>query len=350
MKLLRIGLTHGDINGIGYEMLLKAMASPEILEICTPVVFGIPEIALQLLDSLESEEKPAFNIIRSAAEAVEGRINLVDILSEGEGRKVPALEPGKQTEASLRAEADSLTQALHAWTNHEIDTLVTLPGNLDNDAESHALCDFIQQALGGQQNAFDWIMAGSKRMQELHPLETNTELGQDVLHERLIKDITDIHSSLRSDFGDLRPRIALVSPLQQTEVDVKNLQEQGIEVVGPQDPALFVSEQRIEHYDAALFLSASDAHRQVIASTDASCRIGYVSSLPLVLTYPLVPVSYTLAGKDQADAAPLREAIYASIDIYRQRSRYRYATHNVLAKYWNPRGRDDFKLDLSKEE
>ena len=350
MKLLRIGLTHGDINGIGYEMLLKAMASPEILEICTPVIFGIPEIAQLILDSMQMEEKPAFHVIRSAAEVADGRINLVDILAESEERNVPALQAGQQTEASLHAEADSLTLALHAWTNHEIDTLVTLPGNLDNDAESHALCDFIQQALGGQQNAFDWIMAGDKRMLELHPLETNTELGLDVLREHLIKDITDIHYSLRADFGDLRPRIALVSPLQQTESDVRNLQEQGIEVFGPIDPARFLNENCIDHYDAALFLSANDTRRQLIASTEAGQRIGYVSSLPLVLTYPLVPVSYAQAGKDQADAAPLREAIYAGIDIYRQRSRYRYATHNVLAKYWNPRGRDDFKLDLSKEE
>lgn len=350
MKNLRIGLTHGDINGIGYEMILKVMANPEILDICTPVIFGIPEIAQQTLASLQLEEKPTFHIVRSAADALDGRINLVNILAGKQDAQVPPLTFGQQTEEALRAEADSLTKALQSWTNREIDLLVTLPGHLDNDADSHALCDFIHQALGGQNSAFDWIMNGPLRMLLLHPLETSTELGLGLASERLIADITDIHHSLRADFGDLRPRIALVSTLAKTADDVRVLQEQGVEVFGPQDPQQFLAEQRQGHYDACLFLAADEAHHQLVSQTEASTLIGYVSNLPLVLTYPLLPVSYPLAGKDCVDATPLREAIYAGIDIYRSRIRFRHATRNVLAKYWNPRGRDDFKLDLSKEE
>ena len=345
MYLIKIGITHGDINGIGYEMLLKVFQDPEMLEFCTPVIFGSAQVVQQTASQLDIS-LPPLNIIKSASEAIDGRINLLPVCGDSE----PELHFGQQTEASLRAEANSLNAALEAYRQEDIDALVTLPGHLDNDASSHALSDFIHRALSIQEASFDWIINDQMRVLLLHPLDVSTQLGEGIASETFQADLRAISQSLRYDFGLMRPRIAVVSQQQKLHDDLEELHEQGITAFGPFPVADFVEGAWQNHYDGSLFLGEDDAFRQVIASREADNTIGFISGLPIVLTYPFVGISYDIAGQGLAVEVPLRQAIYAAIDILRQRIRYRYATRHPLEKHWIPRGRDDFKLDLTKEE
>ncbi len=345
MYLFKIGITHGDINGIGYEMLLKVFQDPEMLEFCTPVIFGSAQVAQNTARQIGINMIP-LNIVPNASEALDGRINLVPVCSDAE----PALQFGEQTEASLQAEAKSLTAALEAYNNGDIDALVTLPGHLDNDETSHALSDFIHRALNIHEESFDWIINDNIRILQLHPVDVSTELGEGLASEAFQTDLRAISSSLRFDFGLMRPRIAVVSTLEKLKNDLEELHEQGITAFGPLPASAFIEGAWQNHYDGSLFLGEDEAFKQATRDKDPDYSIGYVSGLPLVLTYPLIGIFYEIAGKGEAHEVPLRQAIYSAIDILRARIRYRHATHHPLEKQWVPRGRDDFKLDLTKEE
>lgn len=346
MKSLKIGITHGDINGIGYELILKLLQEPEMLELCTPVIFGCQKVADETAQALNLEMLP-FYLCETAADALEGRINLIDVCKE----EVPVLNFGQQTEEALKAEANSLTAALEAYRNHDIDVLVTLPGGLSNTDGSHSLTTFISRALGmTEAKIFDWCLNGKRRVLELHALDASTELGEGLMSEAFQQDIKAVNTSIRQDYMLLRPRIAVISNITKTRGDLIELHEEGVNAFGPFAGNTFIDNGWQSHYDACLFLDEDQALAHAMDGLPQEHTIGYVSGLPLVLTYPMLGINYEIAGKGEASEVSLREAIYAAVDIYRARSTYRYCTRSPLEKQWIPRGRDDVKLDLTKEE
>lgn len=345
MKLLKIGITHGDINGIGYELLIKVLQDAEMLEFCTPVIFGCASVINATAQQIGVPQLPLY-IINKAEDAIEGRINLVSVCKDAE----PEVHFGQQTEEALKAEAASLTAALEAYSHRDIDLLITLPGHLDNDDHSHALSDFIHNAFGSQQESFDWFCNGQVRTLLLHPMDTSTELGEGLVSEAFQAHITAISYSLRQDFGLMRPRLALISSNNKMRNDIMELQEMGITIFGPFDAKEFVEGGWQHHYDGCILYGVDEARDQILKDEDPDFTIGYVSGLPIVLTYPIQDISYDTAGQGKGNEVPLRQAIYAAIDIERNRHSYHIATRHPLEKQWVPRGRDDFKLDLTKED
>jgi 4-hydroxythreonine-4-phosphate dehydrogenase len=343
--MIRIGITQGDINGIGYELILKTMQSPEILEICTPIIFGSAKVVDELMHTFELESFP-LNVIKNVDEAIDGRVNLVD-LSIGKELQV---QWGQQTEEALRAEADSLTAAIHAHHNRKIDLLVTAPGNLDNDLESHALCEFVHRVMGGEETSFDWVINGSLRTLALHSPEASTELGEGIARENIVNDIRNVNTQLRRSFRFIEPHIAVLCRSLKLESILNELRENHVMAFGPFDPASFVEKEMWRHYDAVLFLDCEKERYLLLDQQEKESTYGFVSGLPLIITYPLIPISYEIAGKGIADEIPFRQAIYAGIDIYRNRRAFASATRHPLEKQWIPKGRDDVKLDLSKSE
>lgn len=340
---MRIGITHGDINGISYEMLIKALQDSELLELCTPVIFGSAKVAEFTARHL-GLEPVKFNVIDNPAKAQRGHINLVPVCGENE----PVVQFGVQTDEALKAEADSLMAAVRAYVEHDIDCLITMPGHLDNDEEQHALSDFITRAFQLETPHFDWFFAGNVRLLQLHPVDVNSELKLGLASEQFRDDIVAISQHLRRAFGDLRPRLLVVSNESKLASDTEQLrEEEGIMVFGPMSVRDF-KPKMVNNYDGVLFLGADDQIRDVIKDTEVP-MVGYVSGLPLVLAYPLTPIGYDIAGKNMASADVLREAIYMAMDITRQRQSYDDASKRPLEKYWVPRGRDDVKLDLTGE-
>lgn len=345
MQPLRVGITHGDINGIGYELILKMLSAPEMLEICTPVIFGSSKAAAITAKTITVEQHVNLNICKHAGEVLDGRANLINVCNDD-----LQIEWGQNTEASLQAEAASLNAALESWKNGDIDMLVCAPGQLDNGIDNHPLSDFIRKALNADSTEFDWVINGKTRTLKLLPYSYTTELGEGMAHESLKNNLTSISAQLRQDFGQIRPRIALLSSDPKLDTDLRDLREQGTVIFGMFEPEEFLEKQMYQHYDGVLFLEQEESRHELIKKLEASHTFGYVAGLPLVLTYALLPVSYELAGKDMCNETPLRYAVYEAIDIFRSRERYAEATYKPLEKHWIPKGRDDFKLDLTKEE
>lgn len=346
MRSLKIGITHGDINGIGYELILKLLQEPELLELCTPVIFGCQQVADETAKALNLSPLP-FYLCKDAQDVLEGRINLVEVCID----ETPSLNFGQQTEEALKAEAQSLTAALSAYRDRCIDVLVTLPGHLNNTDGSHSLTDFISRAMGmTESQIFDWVINQKVRSLELHAPDASTELGEGLLSEAFRQDVTAIHHSMRHDFQMLRPRIAIISNYDRIRGDLSELHEDGITAFGPFLGKAFIDGQYQQHYDACLFLNEDEALQHVMDGQEPELTIGYISGLPLVLTYPMLDINYKNAGKGESCEVPLRQAIYTAIDIFRARSSYRYYSAHPLEKQWVPRGRDDVKLDLTKDE
>ena len=345
MKMTRVGITHGDINGISLELIAKALAAPELMEFCTPIVFSDEHCFLQSAKAIEIEQPIPFEVIASANEAIDGRVNLVSVCANN-----PKIEWGQQTETALQAEADSLNAAIEAYKSGIIDVLVCAPGQLDNNVDSHSLSDFIQRAVQTDGKVFDWILADGLRLLKLQQQEFTTELGEGMAKEAFAADVKAINQHLREDFGFIKPRIAVLSSHEALANDLSELRDAGVVIFGPFSADEFLEAGQQAHYDAVLFLDAEEASHKLISSLSVETTIGYVSGMPIVLTYPLTGVNYSKAGKSLANETPLRNAIYTSIDITRNRRRYHEATRHPLEKQWVAKGRDDFKLDLTKED
>lgn len=340
---MRIGITHGDINGISYEMLIKALQDVELLELCTPVIFGSAKVAEFTARHL-GLESVKFNVIDNPAKAQRGHINLVPVC----GEKEPTVQFGVQTDEALKAEADSLMAAVKAYVEHDIDCLITMPGHLDNDEDQHALSDFITKAFQLETPHFDWFFAGNVRLLQLHPVDISSDMNLGLASEQFRDDIVVISQHLRRAFGELRPRLLVVSNLQKLASDTEQLrEEEGIMVFGPM-PVRDFKPEMVYNYDGVLFLDADAQLSNVIQEMEVP-MVGYVSGLPLVLAYPLTPIGYDIAGQNMVSADALRESIYVAKDITRQRQSYDEASKRPLEKYWVPRGRDDVKLDLTGE-
>ena len=345
MSHIRVGFTHGDINGIGLEMLIKTLSQPEMLELCTPVVFSEQSYFDITVKALDLEEHLNYEAVTSVEEVRTGCLNIVNVCEPAN-----SIEWGKQTEHALMAEAASLNAALKAYASGKIDVLLCCPGQLNNDLDHHHLSDFIRQALGVQKEEFDWIINGNLRLLKLHSIDFTTELGEGIAIEAFMNDLMAISMQLRQDFGFIRPRIAVLSQNQKLLADIKELRENNVLVFGPFDAKSFIEAGNHTHYDAVLFLEEEDSRHELIASLTQEDTIGYVSGLPVILTYSLLPVSYDVSGKNMTDCSTMRQALYSAIDIYRNRRRYAEAVSHPLEKQWIPKGRDDFKLDLTSAD
>ena len=345
MELLRVGITHGDINGISLELITKALGDPELLDLCTPIVFSNEKCFMQAAQLAHLDQPVPIITIRDSHEVQNGRVNLVNACNNN-----PEIEWGQQTETALKAEADSLNVALDAYKAGDIDILLCAPGQLDNDLDTHSLSDFIKQATQTDNQDFDWIINEKIRTIKLRPLSFTTELGEGFALEAFKEEVSSINQHLQSDFCLMRPRMALVTSRKGIDNDLHDLQEKGVLLFGPFEAKEFIESGYYNHFDATLFLEEEPGRHKLLSMLNDTLTIGYVSGLPIILTYPMSGVCYDKAGKGIADETSFRNALYTAIDIHRNRVFHKRATQKPLERQWVPKGKDDFKLDLSKEE
>lgn len=321
MKILKVGLVTDVTTASGYEAIEKLIAEPEFLEICTPVLFGNLKVANQAIKKIHLEQPFAFNSISDVHDSIDGHANFVD---------------------GFETEEDALTAAINAYMSNNIDVLVIAPEKIVNVSDKHDLSEFIAKTIEAEQKGvFDWVINGNLRTLELHPIDKNHDMAEGLAVEAFMNDLIAINKSLRKDYMLIKPRIAVVSPLVKLNKDLSELREHGVFAFGPFTPDS-LSEDDYSHYDAVLFLEDDKAYESILSKQDNSNTFGYISGLPMVVTY--------LTKNADGEFQGMKDALYSAIDIVRSRISYKRATYNPLEKQWIPRGRDDFKLDLTKEE
>lgn len=359
---IRVGITHGDVNGIGYEVILKTFGNPAMLELCTPIVYGSPKVAAYHRKVMDIQAN--FSIIGSSAEAKDERLNIINCTDEE-----LKVDLGKPSTESGKAAIDALECALTDFRNGLIDVLVTAPINKNTvqsdqfDFPGHT--EYIQERTGGGQRALMILMNGDLRM----ALVTGHIPLKDVsamITKDLIKDKLSIFQrSLQQDFAIDNPRIAVLALNPHAGDDgligdeekniiipaINEMVAKGVQCFGPFPADGFMGSGAFRHFDGILAMY----HDQGLAPFKALAMdegVNFTAGLSIVRTSPAHGTAYDIAGQGVASEASFRQAVYVAIDVVRNRLIEKEARQRPLRKqYYEKRDDSDkLKLDTIDEE
>ena len=356
---IKIGITQGDVNGIGYEVILKAFEDPTIFELCTPIVYGSPKVMTYHRKALELET--SFSIINSASEAAHGRLNVVNCCDDE-----VKVELGKPSHESGKAAFDALERAMAEYKEGKFDVLVTAPIHKQMiQSESFTFpghTEYIEQCVGEGSKAL-MILANEKLRVALVTGHIPVAKISSVLTQELIQEkLATFSASLKQDFGIGAPRIAVLAlnphagdggllGKEEQEIikpAIVEAYEAGVLAFGPFAADGFFASGQFKNYDAILAMY----HDQGLApfKTLTPNGVNFTASLSEVRTSPDHGVAYDIAGKGVADEQSMRNAIYDAIDIVQRRREWEEWNANPLQHFEREKGRDISIKDLPETE
>ena len=353
---IKVGITQGDVNGIGYEVILKAFEDPTMLELCTPIVYGSPKIMTYHRKALEMET--SFTIINSASEAVHGKINVINCCDDE-----VKVELGKPNKESGKAAFDALEKAMTEYKEGKYDVLVTAPIHKQMiQSESFTFpghTEYIEQSVGEGNKALMILANDCLRVALATGHIPVSKVASTLTQELIVEKLTIFNASLKSDFGIGAPRIAVlalnphagdggvIGTEEETIITpaIKEAREQGILCFGPYPADGFMGSGAFSHFDGVLAMY----HDQGLAPFKTLAMengVNFTAGLPIIRTSPDHGTAFDIAGKNQASADSFRQAIYMAIDIHRNRKRDAEANHNPLRKLYFEKRDDSDKLKL----
>lgn len=337
-----VGISHGDINGISYEVIIKSCLDQRILELFTPVVYGLSKVA-SYHRKLLSIPDFSFQVIHRADQATIKRSNLVNLHD-----KDVKIELGESTETAGELSLLSLNTAIEDLKKGVIDVLVTAPVNKNN---VQSVCkepftghtEYLANKLGAREHLM--FMVGPQLRIGLvtgHiPLE---KVAETITTELILKKLALMDASLKKDFAIRRPKIAVLglNPhagdnglLGNQENDViipaiKQAADSDMLVYGPFPADGFFAARQYSQFDGVLAMYHDQG---LIAFKTLSFENGvnFTAGLPYVRTSPDHGTAYNIAGKDQASADSMRAAIYLACDIFNNRLMWNEINKNPLA-------------------
>ena len=331
MKNPIIAITAGDPNGVGYEILLKGLADPHILEICTPVVYGNAAVARKHAVTLDEElRKLQWNVINGASEAKEGVLNLVTCYPD----ELP-LAIGQSTKEGGRAALMSLQAATRDLLAGKAEMLVTAPINKDNIRQEGFLfigqTEYLTRHFATDNVSLMMMVSESMRV----ALATNhlpvKDIASQLTVDGILQKLRVLNLSLQNDFTLRRPRIAVLALnphagdnglLGNEEQNIirpaiEKAKEENLNVFGPYPADGFFGSGKYTHFDAVLAMY-HDQGLTPFKTLDMS-GVNYTAGLKIVRTSPDHGTAYDIAGKNEADPLSFRHALYLALDIYARR-------------------------------
>lgn len=362
MNKIRVGITQGDINGIGYEVILKTFSDPAMLELCTPVVYGSPKVAAYHRKAMDLQTN--FCIINSATEIQDNKLNIVNCSDEE--LKVELTKP---TPEAGKAALDALEKALAEYQEGLFDVLVTAPIN-KHTIQSETFhfpghTEYIQERVGAGNKALMILLKGDFRVALVTGHVPVSEISKVCTKELIMEKAEIFHRSLKKDFGIDSPRIAVFSlnphagdngllGTEEQQVIIPAIQElivKGIQCFGPYPADGFMGAGSFKHFDGILAMY----HDQGLAPFKALAMdegVNYTAGLPIVRTSPAHGTAYDIAGQGIASEDSFRQAIYVAMDVFRNREFEKEISARPLRKqYYEKRDDSDkLKLDTIDEE
>ena len=330
---LVVGITQGDGNGIGYEVIIKALADERMLELCTPVIYGSSKIFGFYKKQIHNIEQINTNVITSAKDVHQKRVNIVNCLPEN-----VFVEPGQSTPESAKAAMTSLQRAVEDIKEGYIDVLVTGPFNKRAmSAEGFGYTghtEYLEKEFGVDEVAMIMVCDNLKVGVVTGHIALK-DVAAYITKENILKKLRLMDSSLKRDFGIDSPKIAVLglNPHcgdggllgdEESKIilpAVQEAMEEGILAFGPYSPDGFFGLGNYRKYDAVLAMY----HDQGLTPFKALAfeeGVNYTAGLPIVRTSPDHGTAYEMAGRDLADPRSMMSAIYTAIDIYSRREEY----------------------------
>lgn len=353
---IRVGITHGDINGIGYEVILKTFSDPTLFEWCTPILYGSPKVAAYHRKALNLQTN--FSIVNSLDEVQDGRLNVLNCTDDE-----LKVELSKPTPEAGKAALDALETALKDYRDGEIDVLVTAPINkhtIQSDTfhfPGHT--EYIQERVGDGRKALMILLKNDFRVALVTGHVPVREIAQELTQELIMEKLAIFHRSLKQDFGIDSPRIAVFSlnphagddgllGTEEKEMIVpamKAMAAKGVLSFGPYPADGFMGSGNYTHFDGILAMY----HDQGLAPFKAMAMdegVNFTAGLPIVRTSPAHGTAYDIAGQGVASEDSFRQAIYVAIDVFRNREREREIHARPLRKQYYEKRDDSDKLKL----
>jgi len=330
---LVVGITQGDSNGIGYEVIIKSLADERSLDSFTPVVYGSSKLMGFYRKTLHNLDPMDVNVISSAKDAKQRRINLVNCLPDS-----IYAEPGQSTPESAKNAIAALEAAVKDLKEGLIDVLVTAPINKRAmHAEGFAdtgHTEYLQKEFGADDVTMIMVSDQLKVGVVTGHIPLR-DVPKSITREGILGKLRIMKASLERDFGITDPKIAvlglnphcgdggLLGDEEQNIIlpAVKEAQAQGIQAFGPYSPDGFFGLGNYSRFDAtlAMYHDQGLAPFKAIAFADG---VNFTAGLPIVRTSPDHGTAYEMAGRDEADPRSMMSAIYTAIDIFRSRLRY----------------------------
>jgi len=328
-----VGITQGDGNGIGYEVIIKAFADPRMLDMCTPVIYGSSKLFGYYKNKLHNIEQVDTNVISSAKDIFPNRINILNCLPDS-----VYVEPGKSTPESAQSAITSLKRAVQDIREGFVDVLVTAP--INKRAMSGAgfgftgHTEYLEQQFGVK-DAIMFMVSDRLKVGVVTGHIPFKEVVDNLSVEKIVSKLTLMKSSLQRDFGIDTPKIAVlgINPhcgdgglLGKEEEQiiapaVKEANEKGILAFGPYSPDGFFSLGNYSRFDAVLAMY----HDQGLIPFKAlafESGVNFTAGLPIVRTSPDHGTAFEMAGQDLADPRSMMSAIYTAMDVFRKRQEY----------------------------
>lgn len=337
-----IGITQGDTNGIGYEVIIKALADARITELCVPIIYGSSK-ALGFYRKQIPEVELHTNIINSAKDYHTKRVNIINCVPDNFH-----IEPGQASHDSAKAAIIALESAVTDLKAGHIEAIVTAPFNKKAVSQEEfgypGHTEYLVENFGAKEGLM-FMCSDSMKVGVVTGHVPINQISPGLTIEKIYTKLTLMNDSLMKDFNIIRPKIAVLS-LNPHAGDSGLLGEEEITTIspaiikannenvlafGPYSPDGFFGNNMQFKFDAVLAMY----HDQGLIPFKALSfdkGVNYTAGLPIVRTSPDHGTAYDLAGKNLANPMPMISAIYTAIEIVKNRAQYRDMRKDVLSK------------------
>ncbi len=331
-KKIIVGITQGDTNGIGYEVLIKALADNRINELCTPVIYGSPRLLGYYKRLSSGVENLNVHITHSASDLHYKMVNLIPCVSDQF-----MAEPGKMTEEGAQAAMQALERAVEDLQTNKIQALVTAPFNKQNMKKEGFAFPGHTEYLGKKFGVAAPLMILCSHKLRVGVVTGHIPLArvpEDLTQEKIIHKIRLLDQTLKNDFTIRQPKIAVLGlnphagdggllGHEEQEVIIPAIEEtnrEGILAFGPYPADGFFAAAEYRKFDAVLAMY----HDQGLIPFKALSfgqGVNYTAGLPVIRTSPDHGTAYRLAGEDKASPESMLFAIFQACDIYKTRKK-----------------------------
>ncbi|MBL7729716.1 MAG: 4-hydroxythreonine-4-phosphate dehydrogenase PdxA [Chitinophagaceae bacterium] len=337
-----IGISCGDLNGIGIELIIKTFSDNRILEHCTPVIFASNKVINFYRKSLP-ELNITYSIIKDFTRINHKQVNVFNCWEED-----VQVTPGQLTETGGKYAVLSLQTAVAALKQKQIDGLVTAPvhkKNIQSPDFTYTGHTPYLKTIFGANDVVMMLCAGNFRVALVTEHVPVGEIAKHITKEAILSKLNIINRSLQKDFGIDKPRIAvlglnphagdegLIGNEEETIIKpaIREAKNSNILVVGPYSADAFFARRSFEKFDAVLAMY----HDQGLIPFKALASgegVNYTAGLPAVRTSPDHGVAFDIAGKDKADTSSFITSLFECIDIINRRNGYEDNRKNPLRK------------------
>ncbi len=339
-KKLIIGITAGDCNGIGYEVILKTFADPRLAEMFTPVIYGSRKYLTYYRKELNLESVN-FQLLENINSVQPKKLNLVNCVTDNE-----EVQPGVVTKEAGTGSLQALERATKDLLENKIDALVTAPINKDNiqaeDFRFPGHTEYLEKACGAADSLM-FLVSPDLKIGVVTGHVPVAQVAEKINIEKIVSKLTLMNKSLKNDFLIRKPKIAVLglNPhagdnglLGKEEIEIispaiAKAKAEGIFAHGPYSADGFFGNGMYKNFDGVLGMY-HDQGLIPFKTLSFGSGVNFTAGLPIVRTSPDHGTAYEIAGQNKADESSFRNALYSAMDILANRKLQKEISGNPL--------------------